>query len=347
MENTSIRKAGNPPLRYYRNAVFLLLTALFFAAACRKGSSWSFAVISDTQGDHKVEECINRPVLEKIAANIVAEKPEIVLVSGDLVNGWMRNYGRDFAGQYSDWKAAMKPVYDAKIEVYPVRGNHDDGPERLALPPLPAKFEPPSGALERLRAAYRDAFKEYGYIPLNGPAGGEGFSYSFARKNAFFVGVDVYKDGQHRVNQEWLAGQLAGNTQPHVFVYGHEPAFELIHRDNLSYYPKERDLFWDTLGKAGCKIYFCGHDHVYNRSLAADGAGNEIWQIIAGTGGGRLRKWDGVYKSGNVKGQYHNQDYHGYVIVVIDGAKAAIKWKALVDEDAGVWKVMDVFSYTK
>ena len=330
-----------------RSAIFLLLALLFFAAACGKGSSWSFAVISDTQGNHAAEECINRPALEKIAADIVAEKPEIVLVSGDLVNGWMRNYGKDFAEQYADWKAAMKPVYDAKIEVYPVRGNHDDGPERLALPPLPARLEPPPGAPERLRAAYKDAFKEYSYIPLNGPAGEEGFEYSFVHKNAFFVGMDLYNSGQHRVNLKWLAKELAGNTQPHVFVYGHEPAFELIHKDNLSYYPEERDLFWDILGKAGCKIYFCGHDHVYNRSLAADSDGREIWQVIAGTGGGKLRKWDGEYRNANVKGQYHNQDYHGYVLVTIDEAKAVIKWKALVDEAAGKWKVLDTFSYTK
>ncbi|MCL1911257.1 MAG: metallophosphoesterase [Leptospirales bacterium] len=330
-----------------KTAIFFLFASLLWAAAFRKGNSWSFAVISDTQGNRNVEECVNRPVLEKIAADIVAEKAGIVLVSGDLVNGWMQNYGKDFSEQYAGWKAAMKPVYDAKIEVYPVRGNHDDGPERLVLPPLPERLEPAPGALERLRAAYRSAFKEYGYIPLNGPVGEEGLTYCFARKNAFFVGSDMYIGGQHRINRKWLAEILGSNTQPHVFVYGHEPAFELIHKDNLSYYPEERDLFWDTLGKAGCKIYFCGHDHVYNRSLAADSAGNGIWQIIAGTGGGGLRKWDGEYKNADVKGQYHNQDYHGYVLVTIDGGKAIVKWKALIDESAGAWKVMDVFSYTK
>jgi hypothetical protein len=71
-----------------------------------------------------------------------------------------------------------------------------------------------------------------------------------------------------------------------------------------------------------------------------------VRQIIAGTGGGRLRKWDGKYKNARVKGEYHNQDYHGYVLVTVEGAKANIKWKALVDEAAGEWKIMDAFSIT-
>ncbi|MCL2025271.1 MAG: metallophosphoesterase [Leptospirales bacterium] len=324
--------------------IFLLFASLFLAVACGKDDSWKFAVISDTQGNHAIEECINRPVLEKIAADIVAEKARIVLVSGDLVNGWIRNYGKDFPEQYADWKAAMKPVYDANIEVYPVRGNHDDGPELLVLPPLPPEREPAPGALKRLRAAYRDAFKEYSYLP-DGPDGKDGFGYSFEYRNAFFVGMDLYNGEQHRVNLKWLAGELEGNTQRHVFIYGHEPAFEVIHKDNLSYYREERDLFWDMIGSAGGKIYFCGHDHIYNRSQIADSTGNKIWQLIAGTGGGRLRKWEGPYKDANVIGQYHNQDYHGYVLVTINGSKAIIKWKALIDELAGKWKVLDVFSY--
>ena len=327
-----------------RTIIFLLLASLFLAVACGKGDSWKFAVISDTQGSHAVEDCINRSILEKIAADIVAEKAKIVLVSGDLINGWIRNYGKDFPEQYGDWKTAMKPVYDANIEVYPIRGNHDDGPERLVLPPLPPERDPAPEALKRLRAAYRDAFKEYSYLSA-GPDGKDGFGYSFVYRNVFFVGMDLYNGEQHRVNLKWLAGEFEANAQPHVFVYGHEPAFEVIHKDNLSYYREERDLFWDMIGNAGCKIYFCGHDHIYNRSQIADSTGNEIWQVIAGTGGGRLRKWEGEYKDAHVKGQYHNQDYHGYILVAINEGKAVIKWKALVDEAAGKWKVLDTFSY--
>ncbi|MDR3236999.1 MAG: metallophosphoesterase [Spirochaetia bacterium] len=323
----------------------LLLPAVLMMSSYKKNDVWSFAVISDTQGSHEIEDCINTPVLEKIAADIVKEKPEIVLVLGDLVNGWIRNYGKDYKDQYAEWKSLMKPVYDAKIEVYPIRGNHDDGPERFVLKPLPAKLEPKPGSLEKLRKAYRDAFKEYTYIPLNGPKGEEGYEYSFEHKNAFFIGMDLYNSGQHRVNQDWVANELAKNKQQHVFIYGHEPAFELIHADNLSYYPDERDLFWDTIGKAGCRLYFCGHDHVYNRSLIPDSSGNKIRQLVAGTGGGKLRKWDGVYKNKRVKGEYHNQDFHGYAIVTVDGAKVTVNWKAL-NESNGSWKLMDSFSYS-
>jgi predicted MPP superfamily phosphohydrolase len=119
--------------------------------------SWRFAVVSDTQADRSEKNkglCINEPLLCAIAADIAREKPDFIFVSGDLVNGWFKNSGIDYATQYSAWKRAMAPVYKAGIKVYTIRGNHDDGPERVALPPLPAQFEPAPGELEKLRTAY-------------------------------------------------------------------------------------------------------------------------------------------------------------------------------------------------
>jgi len=312
--------------------------------------AWQFTVLSDTQDDNRKKTdktCINDTVIHAITEDILREKPDLVIVTGDLVNGWFRNGGTDYDTQYTNWKKAMGTVYASGIQVYPIRGNHDSGPERLALPPLPAYLEPPPDTLILLKESFRKHFQEV-YIPKNGPAGEEGLTYSFIHKNAFFVGLDQYAGGQHRINQTWLDDELAENFRPHVFIYGHEPAFGADHRDNLGFYPNDRDIFWNAIGSAGTGIYFCGHDHFYNRALVHDEAGNAIRQIIAGTGGGVLRKWSGIYEHGErVQGEYHNENYHGYVLVTVDGMMVTVTWKAFIKRNETVsWQILDTFTYT-
>lgn len=237
----------------------------------------------------------------------------------------------------------MNPVLNMGIKVFPVRGNHDSGPERIVLPPLPSQFEPPPGSLALLEKEYTKAVVG-NYIPINGPEKEKGFTYSFVHKNACIIGLDEFTGGQHKINQQWLDRQLSENKQIHLFVFAHEPAFEADHRDNLSFYPEDRNRFWDSIGKAGGRLYFCGHDHFYNRAMIKDSKGNPVWQIIAGTGGGRLRKWSGTYKeSGRVKGEYHNNDLHGYILVTVDGTKVKVEWRALADVSSSTWQVLDAF----
>jgi len=317
--------------------------------AVENSSAWRFAVISDTQGDGVVQEnarCVNKRILGIIAADIVSEKPELVLAAGDMVNGWFRNGNTDYAAQYANWKRAMRPVYAAGIMIYAVRGNHDSGPARLALPPLPAQLEPAPGSLAVLEREYLKAMIEP-HIPMNGPDGEKGLTYVQNHKDACFIALDQYSNGQHKVNQEWLDRELSNHAEPHLFVFGHEPAFEANHKDNLSFYPERRDRFWDGIGKAGARLYFCGHDHFYNRALIADRNGNPIRQIIAGTGGGRLKKWSGRYKERQrVSGEYHNERHHGYVLVTVDGPRVRLEWRAIVDVAGPQWRVLDTFSYT-
>jgi hypothetical protein len=130
-------------------------------------------------------------------------------------------------------------------------------------------------------------------------------------------------------------------------VYGHEPAFGVYHKDNLSFYIEDRDLFWNAIGKAGGRVYFFGHDHMYNRAAIADKAGNTIRQIVAGTGGGFLRTWSGQYlEAERVKEEYSKDNGYGYVLVTIDGPRATIQWKAIIGEQTNnSWQVLDTFFY--
>lgn len=66
---------------------------------------WKFAVVSDTQDNNQEKSnktCINNHVVQAIAADMAREKPDFVLVAGDLVNGWFRNGGAGYDVQYAN-----------------------------------------------------------------------------------------------------------------------------------------------------------------------------------------------------------------------------------------------------
>ncbi len=329
----------------------LLLSSAAYSPADAKGAAakqyapWQFAVISDTQNNSREDsnkECVNEEILELIADDIADIKPDFVLVSGDLVNGWLRNGNTPYHAQYREWKKIMKPVFRKGIKVYAVRGNHDSGPERLALRPLPKHLEPGKKSLSKLKKNFkREIIRKH--IPWNGPRREKGLTYTFIHKNARIIGLDQYTDGQHKINQTWMNRQVSKKRKTHLFVFGHEPAFGTDYPDNLSFYKTKRDQFWNSIGR----VYFCGHDHYYNRSLIHDSRGNGIWQIINGTGGGKLQKWSGNYKeSRRVMCEYHNSDHYGYILVTVDGVKATIEWRALVDISDSEWEVLDSFTYS-
>jgi len=340
--------------------LILALAAVFFLLCGCGGDSggiqvqpkWSFAVYCDTRGDNDPANLsksgVNEAVVNSAAKDMVKEGAELVIVSGDLVNGWFY-ISTPYADQFATWRKVMAPVYDAGIKVYPVRGNHENGlPDPLEdfpWPPDPPNY-PTIRPIPELKAAYRTAFSD-AWIPANGPADEEGFTYSFVYKNAFFVGLDEYIN-PYRVNQPWLDDQLRQNKQPHTFVYGHAPAFRVGHTDSLASYPGERDVFWNSLGNAGVRLYFSGHDHLYNRAHVNDLAGHTIYQVLAGSGGAPFNEWSWPYAEGDkVVHDYDDEVHYGYVIVTVDGPRVTMKWKALMNDGVqDVWTTMDTLEYT-
>ena len=123
------------------------------------------------------------PALAPIAKAIAAEKPDLALYVGDLINGGdltnaspMQN---NFSGQFSNWKDAVSPVHNfatgAGIPLYVIRGNHEAGFGPAAAPLL-------NTYLSSVAAG----------MPANGPPGEEKLSYSFTHKNAKFIALDNY-----------------------------------------------------------------------------------------------------------------------------------------------------------
>ena len=98
-------------------ALFILLVSAFAATA--PAAAWKFAVICDSRGDDRPEDenRVNVLILGEIANAIAAEVGvELVIVPGDIIDS-------GGTSQFQTWRNTMAPVYNAGIEVYPVRGN--------------------------------------------------------------------------------------------------------------------------------------------------------------------------------------------------------------------------------
>jgi hypothetical protein len=95
-------------------------------------------------------------------------------------------------------------------------------------------------------------------------------------------------------------------------------------------------------------MYFCGHEHLYNRTMIPDNSGNEIRQIVVGTGGGTSKVWPDMSKNNQkAKTEYHNSDYSGYALVTVRGPQVTVAWKALVvPQPVDVWETLDEFIYS-
>ena len=308
-------------LRERRGRGFLfafLLVMLLPSTTCFAGTPWKFIVTGDSRGS---DNGVSATILSEIAAEIVSQNVDFVLFPGDLVTG--SSTPATLESQLTTWRTTMQPVYDAGIDVYVVRGNHDTGSV----------------------TAWNNVFPE---LPDNGPTGEENLTYSVAHKNAFVLALDQYVSS-HRVNQRWVDAQLSANVNPHVFAFGHEPAFSVGHADCLDDYPNDRDAFWTSLEDAGGRTYFTGHDHFYDHTRVDDDGDpdNDLHQLIVGTAGAPLYTWSGSYGGDNSGYSLYNVNHaesYGYVVVEINGLDATLTWMEQVA--AGNYQAAQQWSYT-
>jgi predicted phosphodiesterase len=246
----------------------------------------------------------NATVLSEIVQETINRNANFILVSGDLTDDGTQAH-------LTQWRNAVQPLYDNGIAVYPIRGNHDAG---------------------GTKTAWDNVFTGTYALPGNGPSGETNITYSFTYGNVFVVGLDEYVTS-HRVNQTWLTAQLNSNTQPHVFVFGHEPAFKVYHSDCLDDYPSDRNTLWNGIKAGGGHVYFCGHDHIYDHARIGDGDGNtsnDLHQYIVSTSGGTLRN-SGTYNGNNAPFTPTEicRDYkYGYLLVEVNGMVETLTWMA-------------------
>lgn len=281
---------------------------------------WRFAVVGDTH------VTTNSDTIAEMIPFFLKDNIDLILVCGDLVDGGKKTTSKELETELEMWQAIFQPVYDAGIDIYPVRGNHeDDAGNNIAV--------------------WNRSFSGDKALPQNGPSGETNLTYAFQHKNATFIGLDTYVN-IHKINQAWLDEQLAANTQPHIFVFGHEAAFKVFHADCLGAFPTDRDLFWKSLSEAGVKTYFCGHDHFFDAIEVEDlddPQANEVYQCLVGGGGGWLMpkyNYNGDNSIYTITPLYH-REAHGYALVEISGDQSddlavTITWKERLVEGSKV-----------
>jgi 3',5'-cyclic AMP phosphodiesterase CpdA len=224
-----------------------------------------FAVVGDTQGEDST--IVSETAFSKIVQHILAAEPAVdfVVLTGDLING-----SRDGDTRYEEfqyWRSLAAPWYTSNflgLKVYPAPGNHD----------------------QESSLSYLDTWqKAFPELPDNGPDNGKKMTYSFNMGSCHFVLLNTSTPTlfrKHSVDVDWLEEDLNANTQPIIFVFGHEPAYPAQRHigKSLDDRPTRRDKFWQTLVNFGAKAYFCGHEHVYDHWIK-DG----VHQIVDGSGG--------------------------------------------------------------
>jgi hypothetical protein len=174
----------------------LALVGLVLLACVQSTSAetWKFLVYGDSRGP-RITGGVHTEILADLAAATVAERPDLVLFTGDLA-------GMGSPAAFTAWKSVMQPVYDAGIPVLPVAGNHD-------LPDL--------GALKSMFLAPLTAHPPQGVEDLVLDAtDSDGRSYAFRYRGALFLALDEYGDNgvhTHAVNQAFVDAQLADATQ--------------------------------------------------------------------------------------------------------------------------------------
>jgi hypothetical protein len=205
------------------------------------------AVISDLNGSYG--STTYGPEVHGAVASVVGQvRPDVVLVTGDMVAGMRANlrYGAMWSGFHA---AVSEPLAAAGIPLAPAPGNHDASgyPVYAAERGEYARQWSQPGRVPALRFVDRE------HYPLR---------YSFTLGPAFFIALDATTVGPVSVEQRaWVDRQLAATTLPVKIAYGHLPLHPIAH-GRVAEVLNDRELE-EVFTRRGLTAYVSGHHHAY------------------------------------------------------------------------------------
>lgn len=307
--------------------------------------TWTFVVFGDSPDPaHNTTTGVS-PDLSPIARAVAAEKPDLAIYVGDLINGWIMTNDspmRDnYTGQFGNWMEAVSPIHNYStgtgIPLYVIRGNHEDGPNQTVAPLLDAYLATVASGM-----------------PANGPPGEEKLTYSFTHKGAKFIATDDYiaHNGlKETVNQSWIDGQLTQDTRPFMFVFGHSPAFVVENDTNdkdfaIAIHPPQRDVFWKSMVNNNVSAYYCGHAHMYVR-----GEFQSVQQVVSGNGGAEMPAFDPALVDPALTVEYpvkpiaQNDQKVGYLVITVHEVSGTFDGvQKVFNPETRMWEVGDTFT---
>jgi hypothetical protein len=149
-----------------------------------------------------------------------------------------------------------------RVVVWPAPGNHDYN-NNIPFSPDPA---------------YYDIFTLPTQAEAGGLASGTEKYYSYNIGNVHFLSIDSYDEGRDATDPmaQWIANDLAANTQPWVIAYWHHPPYTKgsHNSDNSNFLDGElvdmRENILPILENGGVDLVLNGHSHCYERSFLID-----------------------------------------------------------------------------
>ncbi len=180
-------------------------------------------------------------VLPRLVEEIADARPDFIVQLGDFEQGH-----RDPALARGDFQAGLN-LLERAAPTLVVRGTHDY----------------PHEAFDAVIPAHNAARAG---VEVSAPF------FSFERGNARFIVTDTHPHAAPE-QSEWLEAELERSDRfAHVFVFGHEPAFNTARPFFFS--PDHAGRMGERLHQAGVSAYFCGHTH--NQCLAARRRGGSV-----------------------------------------------------------------------
>jgi hypothetical protein len=331
--------------------------------------AWSFAVMGDTQWtvadlDGKNPNTVAVDIVGQLTRQFVAKGVKFVIQVGDLTD--------DGSLEGIDTRAVWtQGLYNAGIGFFPFRGNHE-ATRAAAAEFLKVFPQTRSGAMNAtldyealstsvgFDASARPEARSGPVFTVGSnftspetPAGLAGLSYAFDYRNVRFVLLDQFTrtDGTGKTDAEvndtniadqhvWIASTLAARPQgSHAFVFAHKGLITENHVDSLfgadpSINPERQNAFVASLQGAGAGYFFCGHDHIHQRSVivSPDGA-SAVRQVIAASDSSKFYipkkpSNDAVYNNAGARETSIAQELYkiGFYIVTVEGSRVTVDY---------------------
>jgi acid phosphatase type 7 len=204
-----------------------------------------------------------------IARRILAEKPAMIVHTGDLVynpSGTYDSYQRNYFNYYASTMSS--------VPFFPCPGNHD--------------YEYPNAA----------AYVAIHAVPMDTvPAQDRGRYYSYDWGNVHFVSIDAKQSLQSAINGNspmlrWLDNDLRSTRQFWKVVYFHFPPFATGNNENDIESAWVRQYIVPILDNNGVQLVLSGHEHSYQRSVpvrrSATVSANAGTNYVTSGGGGAV-----------------------------------------------------------
>ncbi len=224
---------------------------------------WRFVVLSDI---HVFSNARIPDDAIAVVKQVARMRPRLVVITGDSTNG---NRGDRFSvrsiGRW--WKsvhALLQPLYDAKIPVLSVAGNHDT--YRV-----------------RHRQGYAKAWADQAAraAPLTLSFGKTPFYYSVDVGGVHLVLLNIVTQHIDKRQEQWLERDLSASNATLKLVFGHVPIQSTITRSVRGF----RDKMVPLLAKHGVNTYIAGHEHlVWDETLRV--GQHRLRQLTCGTASG-------------------------------------------------------------